>query len=127
MIALTGADMALTFQLLQAPWIDAAIGSFVVLAPIGPLVINPRLHRIVDAADLEADGPISNTLRARTRDPLLATALGGSLGILIGLVFLMTNKPALSMSLAAVAVCAGAGVALTLVLVQSSGEPATKN
>jgi hypothetical protein len=117
MIALTGLDMALTFQLLRASWIDAAIGSFVVLAPLGPLVINPRLHRIVDAADLEADGPISNDLRARTHDPLLAMALGGSLGILIGLVFLMTNKPELSISLAAVAVCAGAGVALTRLLI----------
>jgi len=120
MIALTGLDMALTFQLLRAPWIDVAIGSFVVLAPLGPLVINPRLHGIVDAAKLEADGPISNALRARTRDPLLAMAMGGSVGILIALVFLMTNKPALSISLAAVAICAGAGVALTWRLIRSS-------
>ena len=120
MIALSGLDMALTFQLLRAPWIDVAIGSFVVLAPLGPLVINPRLHGIVDAAKLEADGPISNALRARTRDPLLAMAMGGSVGILIALVFLMTNKPALSISLAAVAICAGAGVALTWRLIRSS-------
>jgi len=120
MIALTGLDMALTFQLLRAPWIDVAIGSFVVLAPLGPLVINPRLHGIVDAAKLEADGPISNALRARTRDPLLAMAMGGSVGILIALVFLMTNKPALSISLAAVAICAGTGVALTWRLIRSS-------
>jgi hypothetical protein len=120
MIAVTGLDMALTFQLLRAPWIDVAVGSFLVLAPLGPLLINPRLHRIADAADGEASGPISNALRARTRDTLLVAAMGGSTGILIGLVFLMTNKPALIMSLAAVAVCAGAGVGLSWLSARSS-------
>src|SRR5712692_1251690 len=111
MIALTGLDMALTFQLLRTPWVDVAIGSFLVLAPIGPLVINPRLHRIEDAANLETGGPISRILRARTRDPLLALALGGSFGILIGLVFLMTTKPGLVASLVAISVAVGAGLA----------------
>lgn len=113
MIAITGLDMALTFQLLRAPWIDVAIGSFLVLAPIGPLMTNPRLHRIEDAANLETSGPISNVLRAHTRDPLLALELGGSLGILIGLVFLMTTKPGLLGSLVGVSVAVGVGLALT--------------
>ncbi len=123
LIAITGLDMALTFQLFQAPWIDVAIGSFVVLAPIGPLVINPRLHRIVDAANLEADGLISSALLARTRDPLLAMTMGGSLGLLIALVFLMTTKPALGISLAAVVICAGTGVAVPWRLARSSRPP----
>lgn len=113
MIAVTGLDMALNLQLLRAPWIDVAIGSFLVLAPLGPLVINPRLHRIADTAELEASGPISNTLRARTRDPLLAIPMGGSFGLLVGLVFLMTTKPGLGLSLGAIAVAAGAGATLT--------------
>ena len=113
MIAITGLDMALTFQLLRAPWVDVAIGSFLVLAPIGPLLTNPRLHRIEDAANLETSGPVSNILRAHTRDPLLALELGGSLGILMGLVFLMTTKPGLVVSLAAVLVAAAGGLALS--------------
>jgi hypothetical protein len=112
MIAITGLDMALTFQLLRAPWVDVAIGSFLVLAPIGPLLTNPRLHGIEDAANLEASGPISNVLRAQTRDPVLALELGGSLGILTGVVFLMTTKPALVVSLVAISVAAGVGLAL---------------
>jgi hypothetical protein len=48
--------------------------------------------------------------------------MGGSMGILIGLVFLMTNKPALIMSLAAVAVCAGAGVALSWLFARRSDK-----
>jgi hypothetical protein len=120
MIALTGLDMALTFQLTRMPWIDVAIGSFLVLAPLGPLVIGPRLHRIADTADLEANGPISKALRARTRDPLLAIAMGGSLGILVGLVFLMTTKPGLTISLGAIGVAVGACVTLTWRLVRNS-------
>jgi len=58
LIAVTGLDMALSLQLIRAPWIDVAIGSFLLLAPIGPLVINPRLHRISDASELEPNGPI---------------------------------------------------------------------
>jgi len=122
-IALTGLDMALTFQLLRTPWIDVAIGSFLLIAPIGALLINPRLHGIADTVDGEASGPISNALRARTRDRLLVAAMGGSMGILIGLVFLMTNKPALIMSIAAIAVCAGAGIALSWAFARSSDEP----
>jgi uncharacterized MnhB-related membrane protein len=122
MIAVTGLDMALTFQLLRAPWLDVAIGSFLVLAPLGPLLINPRLHRIADTADGEASGPISNALQASTRDTLLIAAMGGSMGILIGLVFVMTNKPALIMSLAAVVVCAGAGAALSSLLARRSDK-----
>ena len=126
MIAVTGVDMALAFQLLRAPWVDVAIGSFLLLAPIGPLVINPRLHGIADAAELEASGPISNALRARTRDPLLALVLGASLGILIGLVFLMTTKPTLTISLTAVAVAVGAGVILNWPFARESTQPRIK-
>lgn len=121
-IVVTGLDMALTLQLTRAPWIDVAIGSFLFLAPIGPLVINPRLHRIADAADLQPDGPISRDLRARVRDPLLAVALGGSCGILVGLVFLMTTKPALGTSLLAVTVAFGAGLVLSAPFVRRSIE-----
>jgi hypothetical protein len=113
LIAVTGLDMALSLQLIRAPWIDVAIGSFLLLAPIGPLVINPRLHRIADAVDLEPNGPISNSVRTRVRDPILTMALGGSLGILVGVVFLMTTKPALGTSLAAIAITIGAGLALS--------------
>ena len=113
MIAITGLDMALTAQLVRAPWVDVATGSFLVLAPIGPLVTNPRLHRIEDAANLESSGPMSNVLRARTNDPLLASELGSSTGILIGVVFLMTTKPGLVVSLVAVLVAVAAGLALS--------------
>jgi hypothetical protein len=127
MIAVTGADMALSLQIIRAPWIDVAIGSFILLAPLGPLVINPRLHQIADAADLAPSGPISSGLRMRVRDPLLTVALGGSFGLLIGLVFLMTTKPTLSIALTAIAVAVGAAVTLSWAFARDSAEPRTKD
>jgi uncharacterized MnhB-related membrane protein len=112
MIGVTGLDMALTFHLTQAPWVDVATGSFILLAPIGPLVVNPRLHRIADAAAVETGGPVSSALRSHLRDPLLTVVMGASLGILIGLVFLMTTKPDLVVSLVAMAIALAAGLAL---------------
>ena len=111
MIAVTGLDMALSLQLIRAPWIDVAIGSFLLLAPIGPLVINPRLHRSSDASELEPNGPISIALQTSMRDPILTMAPGGSLGILVGVVFLMTTKPELVTSIAAMATAVVAGMA----------------
>ena len=68
LIVVTGLDMALTLQLIRTPWIDVAIGSFLLLAPIGPLVINPRLHQISDAADLEPNGPIPTALHVACQE-----------------------------------------------------------
>lgn len=113
MIAGTGLDMATTLHLIQAPWIDVAVGSFLLLAPMGPLVINPRLHQIADTAHREASGPISVALSGPSRDPVLLAALGASTGILIGVVFLMTTKPDLVASITAVAVALAAGLAIT--------------
>ena len=124
LIAVTGLDMALSLQLIRAPWIDVAIGSFLLLAPVGPLVINPRLHRISDAAELEPNGPISTALHSRVRDPILTIALGGSLGILVGVVFLMTTKPQLGTSIAAVATAVVACMAISWPFASKHATPA---
>ena len=50
-------------------WIEAAIASFALMAPVGPLVINPRLHAIRSAADAARPGPPDGNLLARTHDP----------------------------------------------------------
>jgi hypothetical protein len=57
-----------------SPWIEVAIRSLILLAPIGPLVINPRLHRIADAADLEPDSPIVLICPVATRVTDLVTS-----------------------------------------------------
>ena len=120
MIGGTGLDMAIAFHLTQAPWVDVATGGFILLAPIGPLFINPRRHRIADAAAIETSGPISGALRTHSRDPCLSIVMGASIGVLIGVVFLMTTKPDLVMSLVAIAIALLAGLALNWSLTRRS-------
>ena len=50
-------------------------------------------------------------------------SLGGSLGILVGLVFLMTTKPELDMSIAAVATAVVAGMAVMLAIRRQACSP----
>jgi len=76
-------------------WVEVATASFIVLAPVGPFVINPRLHAIAEEAEREADGALPAALRDRIHDPVLALAMRSAVAVLVGLVFVMTTKPTL--------------------------------
>jgi hypothetical protein len=98
-LIVTGVDMASTAWNLRLGWIDAAIATVVLVAPLGPFVIGRRLDAIARMADESPDGPIPQGLSTRIHDPVLATALYAGITILLGIVFLMTNKPPLSTSI----------------------------
>jgi hypothetical protein len=68
-------------------WVEVAIASFALMAPVGPLVINPRLQAIGRAADATTPGPLDASLLSRTHDPLLAAALLNLTAWLLGVVF----------------------------------------
>jgi hypothetical protein len=95
-------------------WIEAAIASFALMAPVGPLVINPRLHAIRSAADAARPGPPDGNLLARTHDPLLTAALLSVTTWLVGIVFLMTTKPSLAASVIAMLIALVVGLAASL-------------
>jgi len=95
-------------------WVEVAIASFALMAPVGPLVINPRLQAIGRAADATTPGPLDGSLRARTHDPLLAAALLSLTAWLLGIVFLMTTKPELATAVVAMVVALGLGLAASL-------------
>jgi hypothetical protein len=75
--------------------VEVAIATFLVMAPIGPLVINPRLHAVARAASGEAMGKVPGQLDNLLHDTVLTMALRLSLAVLVGLAFLMTVKPSL--------------------------------
>lgn len=94
----TGIHMAAYTGDWRLGWTRVAIAAFVLLAPIGPLVINPRLHAIGRLlATLPADQEI-DIIKARLRDRVLNGSMWCSFGILVALVFLMAVKPALGWS-----------------------------
>jgi hypothetical protein len=112
-----GLYLALTVWGLQTGWIAVALVSLIVLLP--PLmagVVEPRMRAIVTMAKEAPDGPLPATLDARIHDPLLGTALQTVVAVVLGIVFLMTNKPPLAGSVAAMVVALALGLASGLPL-----------
>ncbi|HVD01661.1 MAG TPA: hypothetical protein VNG93_11030, partial [Candidatus Dormibacteraeota bacterium] len=95
-------------------WVEAAIASFALMAPVGPLVINPRLQAIGRAADAATAGPLDRSLLARTHAPLLSGAVLSLTAWLLGIVFLMTNKPSLAASTIAMVIALALGLGASL-------------
>ena len=111
LVILSGLYMALTVWDLRHGWIATALGSLLLLLP--PLIggiIEPRTRAIVKLSAAAAAGPLPADLRARLHDPLLATALQTAAFVVLGLVFLMTNKPALTPSIVAMVAFVGLGL-----------------
>jgi hypothetical protein len=98
-IGVTGIHMAAYTGDWRLGWTRVAIASFVLLAPIGPLLINPRLQAIARlAANLTGNQEL-NAIKARLRDPVLNLSMWCSLAILVALVFLMAVKPPVASSI----------------------------
>jgi hypothetical protein len=116
LILATGLYMALTAWGLRTGWIDVALISLILIAPLGTAFIEPR-RRAIDRLAREApDGPLSQALEQRTHDPVLLTALQTLAALLLGIVFLMTTKPSLTSSLIVMAVALVLGLASGLLV-----------
>jgi hypothetical protein len=120
LILATGLYMALTAWSLQTGWIGVALISLVLIAPLSTALIEPR-RRTIDRLAREApDGPLPQALERRTHDPILATALQTVAALLLGIVFLMTTKPALIGSLIVMAVALALGLASGLLVFRAT-------
>ena len=109
--------MALTAWNLRIGWIAVALGSIILLIlPLIAGVIEPRTKAIVKMAGEVEAGPIPTTLGRRIHDPILAVGLQTAATIVLGIVFLMTTKPALTGSIITMAVALALGLASGLPL-----------
>jgi Predicted integral membrane protein (DUF2269) len=106
------------------PWIDVSLGVLVILALLGRFALGPRLAALRMDALHAASGPISHALHRQRADRALWTAAWMSTALILGVVFLMTNKPDLVGTLATIAVAIVAGAALPIVLRPSAARPA---
>jgi Predicted integral membrane protein (DUF2269) len=93
LLAATGLSMALTTWNVRIGWIAVAIVTFVLIAPIGPLIVERRLHTIERLAQAAAEGPMPDALARRISGPVIGAALAVLIALLLGIVFLMTTKP----------------------------------
>lgn len=111
LLGIAGFYMAITVWGERATWIIVATICFVLLAPFGVFVIDPRLRAVAKAAAAAPDGPLSTSLAARARDPLVGIGMSVYIGVLLGIVFLMTTKPSTGVSILAMIVSTVVGLA----------------
>lgn len=97
----------------QNGWINVALGSFVLLLPAGAIT-GIRRRAIANLVNDLSDGLLPASVRQRIHDPLLGTAVYLMVALLLGIVFLMTTKPALDVSLSAIVVSVVFGAAASL-------------
>jgi hypothetical protein len=93
LLATAGLSMAITTWNVRTGWIAVAIVSFMLIAPIGPLIVERRLHAIERAATMAEEGPLPDALARRISDPVIGAALAVLIALLLGIIFLMTTKP----------------------------------
>lgn len=112
-----GLYMALTVWSLQTGWIAVTLGSLVVLlAPLLVGIIEPRVRAIVTMSQGAADGPLPVALRMRIHDPVLGTALQTVTAMVLGIVFIMTNKPSFGVAILVLVIFLMLGLASSLPL-----------
>ena len=116
LILATGFYMALTAWSLQTGWIAVALISLVLMVPLGAALIEPRRRAINRLAQEAPDGLLPQSLERRTHDPILGTALQTVAALLLGIVFLMTTKPALIGSLIVMVAALALGLASGLLV-----------
>ena len=96
-------------------WITVALGSFVLLLSMG-VITGLRRGAIARLVKEMPDGPLPESVEQRIHDPLLGTAVYMIVALLLGIVFLMTTKPALDGALMAIGVSVVLGAAASLPL-----------
>jgi hypothetical protein len=116
LLGVAGFYMAITVWGERATWIIVATVSFLLLTPFGAFVIDPRLRALGKAVSALPDGPLPASLSVRARDPLVGIGLSVYIAALLGIVFLMTNKPPLVDSILVMGVATVLGLALALPL-----------
>ena len=99
-------------------WTEVTVGTLVAIIALGAIITRPRLAAIARALAAESAGAAS-----LLRDPMLTLSLQTRAAMTLGIVFLMTVKPDLRVSLLAIAAAAMLGIisAVPLLRMQQAG------
>jgi len=121
LLLVTGLYMTITAWGFQVGWTLVALISLILIAPLGSAFIEPRRRAIDRLAQEAPDGPLPRSLERSTHDPILLTAVQTVTILLLGIVFLMTNKPSLAGSLVVMAIALVLGLASGLLVSRVTG------
>ena len=87
----------------RAYWIEVAFSAVILQAAIAGIITGPRIRAMRTAITAEPADTLSSAMQTQLRHPLLRVSLLSRMGIALGIIFLMTIKPALTLSLIAIA------------------------
>jgi hypothetical protein len=110
----TGAYMTSHLWTWSTGWIDVAIAALVVVAAQGALIAGRRAKDLERTLQANGPGPLPTDVRNKTCDRALWIVSFANPGIVLGVVWVMTQKPGTAGAIAAVVVgyLIGAAVAL---------------
>jgi hypothetical protein len=118
----TGAYMTHKSWTWSTPWIDVAIVVLVVLAVQGGGIGEHTAKQIQAAMQENGPGPLGLKARKMCLHPGLWVVEFTNLGIVLGVVWNMTQKPGWGGSIASVAIAYAVGVALALLATRTAKE-----
>jgi len=98
----TGAYMTTDVWTWSTRWIDVSIAGLVLLALQGPLVAERTAKKLEQALHANGPGPLGKEARRMARHPGLWVSEFSNFGVVFGVVWDMTQKPATASAIAAV-------------------------
>jgi hypothetical protein len=93
-------------------WIDVSIAALVVIAVQGPVVAGRRAKALEHALKENGPGPLGDAARRMTHDTALWIITFANPGIVLGIMWNMTQKPGTVEAIAAVVIGYAVGAAL---------------
>jgi hypothetical protein len=107
-------------------WIDVSIAALVVIALQGPVVAGRRAKALEHALKENGPGPLGDAARRMTRDTALWIITFANPGIVLGIMWNMTQKPGTVEAIAAVVIgyAVGAALAFPFTRADAVAEPA---
>jgi hypothetical protein len=110
----TGAYLTSDLWTWDTRWIDVSIAGLVLIALQGPVIAGRRAKALEHALKENGPGPLGDSARRMTRDPALWIVTFANPGVVLGIMWNMTQKPGIGEAIAAVVIgyAIGAGLAL---------------
>jgi hypothetical protein len=105
-------------------WIDVTLTIFLILVPLGPLVIARRIEAIYRQAESETSVAISPALRSRIETFSLWATMDFFTALLLSAFFMMTVKPQLPLALAVPVIAGIAGLVFAYLVHRPAEKPA---
>jgi hypothetical protein len=104
------------------PWIPASLVAMLLIMLVGGTVTGIKMARLKKPLPTKGEAVAIEAILARTQDRALLISYGFRVGLAVGIVFLMTGKPELGMSVIALAGGALGGVFLAAGFTRMAGR-----